>query len=112
MALYAANRHADALNELRTAAVLDPADAGVRFFSGVIELRLGLLRQAEQSFREALRLDPRHEDARHNLSLLEPLVRQRREGSLSFGEGSVPLEIVPAETPPQPTPPVPPKTKR
>jgi tetratricopeptide (TPR) repeat protein len=98
MALFNTNRHADALNELRTAAMLDPADGGVRFFAGVVELRLGLLREAEESFREALRLDPRNEDARHNLALLEPLVRPRREGSLSFGEGgAIQLQVAPPD---------------
>jgi len=96
MALYTANRHADALNELRTAAMLDPSDGGVRFFAGVVELRLGLIHEAEESFREALRLDPRNEDARHNLALLEPLVRPRREGSMMFGEGgAIQLEVAP-----------------
>jgi Flp pilus assembly protein TadD len=95
MALYNSNRHADALNELRTAATLDPADGGVRFFAGVVELRLGLIREAEISFREALRLDPRNEDARHNLALLEPLVRPRREGSLSFGDTPLQIEVAP-----------------
>jgi Flp pilus assembly protein TadD len=104
MALYTENRHADALNELRAAATLDPADAGVRFFSGVVALRLGLLREAEASFREALRLDPRHEDARHNLALLEPLTHPRREGGFSLEE-SVPVEIAP--TPPSSPPPAP-----
>jgi superkiller protein 3 len=102
MALYGENRHADALNELRTAAMLDPADSGVRFFAGVVELRLGLLHEAEESFREALRLDPRNEDARHNLALLEPLVRPRREGSLTFGSeggGAIPLEVAPRPAP-------------
>jgi tetratricopeptide (TPR) repeat protein len=98
MALYTSSRHADALNELRTAATLDPADGGVRFFAGVVELRLGLIREAELSFREALRLDPRNEDARHNLALLEPLVRPRREGSLSFGDGTpIQIEVAPRQ---------------
>lgn len=94
MALYTTQRHADALNELRTATLLDPGDAGVHFFAGVVALRLGLLRNAEESFRESLRLDPRNEDARHNLSLLEPLTRPRREGSVSIGEGE-PLNLIP-----------------
>ena len=84
MALYGTSRHADALNELRAAATLDPDDAGIRFFSGVVALRLGLLGDAEQSFREALRLDPRHEAARHNLSLLEPVVSPKKEGATTL----------------------------
>jgi Flp pilus assembly protein TadD len=102
MALYSANRHADALNELRTAAVLDPADAGVQFFAGVVALRLGLLHDAEEAFREALRLDPRHQDARHNLALLEPLINPRREGSLSFSDGPIPLQLPTARAPDEP----------
>jgi Flp pilus assembly protein TadD len=98
MALYTENRHADALNELHAAATLDPADAGVRFFSGVVALRLGLLREAEASFREALRLDPRHEDARHNLALLEPLIHPRREGAFSL-DAPLQMQIVPAPAP-------------
>jgi Flp pilus assembly protein TadD len=98
MALFGASRHADALNELRVAAALDPGDAGVQFFSGVVALRLGLLKDAEQAFRAALRLDPRNEDARHNLALLEPLVNPHREGTLSLGEPGVPAEVkIPAD---------------
>jgi Flp pilus assembly protein TadD len=47
---------------------------------------VGLLPEAERCFREALRLDPQNEDARHNLALLEPLVRPTREERLSLGE--------------------------
>jgi tetratricopeptide (TPR) repeat protein len=92
MALFGVARPADALNELRVAAELDPADAGVQFFSGVVALRLGLLRDAEAAFRATLRLDPGHEDARHNLTLLEPLVNPHRE--LSLGESLAPAAPV------------------
>ncbi len=86
LALHTARRSADALNELRAAQILDPDDAGVRFLAGVVSLRLGLLHEAEANFREAARLDPHNEDARHNLAVLEPLVRPS-ETSLSFVEG-------------------------
>jgi hypothetical protein len=38
-----------------------------------------------------LRLDPQNEDARHNLALLEPLVKPRREERLSLGEAAAPV---------------------
>ncbi len=103
MALYANSRHADSLNELRTAATLDPGDAGIRFFAGVVSLRLGLLKEAEKSFRDALRLDPRHDDAKHNLALLEQL-HPRGEHELSFIDGApttleMPVEVTPAKAP-------------
>jgi Flp pilus assembly protein TadD len=100
LALHLLGRGADALNELRAAEAADPRDVGVRFLAGVVALRLGLLHDAAASFQAALELDPQHADARHNLALLEPVVRPRREGELSF-----------AETP-LPPPPPPPASKR
>jgi superkiller protein 3 len=73
IALRDVNRHVDALNQVHAAAALDAADASIHFFAGVLALRLGLLREAAQSFREAARLDPKHESARHNLALLGPV---------------------------------------
>jgi Flp pilus assembly protein TadD len=90
LALYSNDRAVDALNELHVAQKLEPSDSGAHFFAGVVALRLGLLQEAERGFREALRLDPQNEDARHNLSLLEPLVRPTNEGSLSFGVSTPP----------------------
>ncbi len=95
LALHKLGRSADALNELKAAEGADPNDAGVRFLAGVVCLRLGLLQEAEGYFRETLKLQPGYEDARHNLALLEPLVSPKREGSVSFINGGVPL--VPAE---------------
>jgi Flp pilus assembly protein TadD len=95
LALRALERHADALNELRAAQAADPNDAGVHFLAGVVALRLGLLVEAERDFREALRLDPQHDDARHNLALLEPVVHPRQEGAVSTFEGPVPFAPVP-----------------
>ncbi len=73
LALHRVGRDGDALNELRAAEAADPTDAGVRFLAGVVSLRLGLLDLAVASFREAVRIDPGHQDARHNLALLAPL---------------------------------------
>ncbi|MGC9983922.1 MAG: tetratricopeptide repeat protein [Polyangia bacterium] len=89
LALYTNNRPEDALNQLHVAQALEPNDAATQFFTGVVALRVGLLPEAERCFREALRLDPQNEDARHNLALLEPLVRPTREERLSLGESAM-----------------------
>jgi tetratricopeptide (TPR) repeat protein len=73
LALNAAQRLDDALREVTAAAAAAPNDAGIRFFSGVVSLRMGHLADAAAAFQETLRLDPAHEDAKHNLSLLESL---------------------------------------
>ena len=88
LALFSNNRPEDALNELHAAQALEPGDATTQFFTGVVALRVGLVSEAERCFREALRLDPQNEDARHNLALLEPLVRPAREERLSLGEAA------------------------
>jgi Flp pilus assembly protein TadD len=88
LALFSNSRPEDALNELHAAQTLEPRDAATQFFTGVVALRVGLVSEAERCFREALRLDPQNEDARHNLALLEPLVRPTREERLSLGEAA------------------------
>jgi Flp pilus assembly protein TadD len=99
LALYGNNRPEDALNQLHVAQGLEPNDAPIQFFTGVVALRVGMLAEAERCFREALRLDPQNEDARHNLALLEPLVRPSSEMHLSLGEGNRPTTIRPVATP-------------
>jgi tetratricopeptide (TPR) repeat protein len=83
MVLHRLGRHVEALGELQAAETLDPTDAAVRFFAGVVALRLGLLDEAATSFKDTLALEPGHEDARHNLNLLEGM-GLGREGALSF----------------------------
>jgi Flp pilus assembly protein TadD len=83
LALRAADRFDDALEELDAAVKLDPNDAEVQFLSGVVALRLGRSDKAESHFQEALRIDPAYESARHNLALLES-VRGRSESAYSF----------------------------
>ncbi len=101
LALHRLGRDADAANELSAARAADTGDAGVRFLSGVVALRLGLLREAEGHFRATVELDPQHADARHNLILLAPVVAPRGEGSLSFIDA--PTGALPTQTP-RPTP--------
>ncbi len=99
LALFGNNRPEDALNQLHVAQGLEPNDAPIQFFTGVVALRVGLLAEAERCFREALRLDPRNEDARHNLALLEPLVRPTHEMRLSLSDGSSLPEARPVAAP-------------
>jgi Flp pilus assembly protein TadD len=71
LALHQLGRDAEAQDELRAAAELDPGDAGVRFFGGVVALSLGKLEEATVDFKAAVELDPSSDDARENLAQLE-----------------------------------------
>ncbi len=71
LALHEVGRDPEALDELRAAATLDPADARVRFFAGVVALTLGKVDEATESFKAAVEIDPGNDDARQNLALLE-----------------------------------------
>ncbi|HEY2904014.1 MAG TPA: tetratricopeptide repeat protein [Polyangia bacterium] len=73
LALEAAARHRDALAEVDAAAGASPEDAEIRFVGGVVALHMGNTADAEARFRQAVRLDPTHEKALHNLALLEGL---------------------------------------
>jgi tetratricopeptide (TPR) repeat protein len=73
LALNAVQRYDDALREVTAAATAAPQDPEIRFFSGVVALHLGNLDAAAAAFQETLRLDPNHQDAKHNLALLDSL---------------------------------------
>jgi len=60
-----------ALSELTTAEQQSPSDARIRNFRGVTLVHLGKNSEAASEYREAVRLDPRMEDAYRNLGLLE-----------------------------------------
>ena len=66
------DNHLDlALSEFTTAEEQSPSDARIRNFRGVTLVHLGKNSEAAGEYREAVRLDPRMEDAYRNLGLLE-----------------------------------------
>jgi Flp pilus assembly protein TadD len=82
LALTAVQRYDDALREVTAATAAAPQDPEIRFFSGVVALRMGRLADAAAAFQETLRLDPNHQDAKHNLALLDSL--RPSEGEATF----------------------------
>jgi tetratricopeptide (TPR) repeat protein len=84
LALSAAKRYEDALREVTAATTAAPQDPEIRFFSGVVALRMGRLADAAAAFQETLRLDPNHADAKHNLALLESLRPSESESSFTL----------------------------
>jgi type IV pilus assembly protein PilF len=101
-----------ALDELKQAITNDPTLADAYVLRGLIYMRLNDMRQAEDSFRRAVSLNPRDSNAYHNLGWLQcqlgrypgfvPLVRARDEqpvvpgqGQVADGDGSVPGALRP-----------------
>ncbi|MDB4969238.1 MAG: Tetratricopeptide 2 repeat protein [Myxococcales bacterium] len=85
--LLSAKKERDkALDELKIAGDLDPQDPEIRYLAGVILLRQGRLDDAKQMFEEALKRQPQHADAKHNLALLEDL--EKRYGGEHAGSGA------------------------
>jgi tetratricopeptide (TPR) repeat protein len=82
LALSKAHKRDLALAELQSAAELDPEDAEIRYAMGVVLLRLGKIEDAEKAFQEAVALAPQHEDALHNLRLIDALRRRATEGEI------------------------------
>lgn len=82
LALSAAQERGKALDELKAAAELDPNDPEPHYAMGVTLLRMGQLAEAAAEFREALARRPDHEDAQHNLALLEDLARRSGESEI------------------------------
>ena len=60
-----------ALDELKQAIAIDPTYADAHNLRGLVFMRLGDNRQAEESFRRALVLNPRDADAHHNYGWLQ-----------------------------------------
>lgn len=85
--LLSAKKERDkALDELKIAGDLDPQDAEIRYLAGVILLRQGRLDDAKAMFEEALKRQPQHADAKHNLALLDDL--EKRYGGEHAGSGA------------------------
>lgn len=70
------NRMEDALAELTSAESQHPADALVRNFRGIVLVRLGRNGEADAEYQEAIRLNPKFEDAYRNLGFLKWRERQ------------------------------------
>jgi Tfp pilus assembly protein PilF len=83
LALTAASRLDDAQREIGAATAAAPNDPEIRFFGGIVALRMGRLADAAAAFQETLRLDPNHEQAKHNLALLETLRPSESEASFT-----------------------------
>lgn len=82
LALSKAHKRELAHAEFSDAVQLEPGDAEFRYALGVSLLRLGRIEEAEKSFQEAATIDPTHDDARHNLRLIEELRRRAKEGEI------------------------------
>src|ERR1700693_1953946 len=65
------NRSEAALVELTVAERMEPDDPRIHNFRGIVLARLGQSAEAAAEYREAIRLDPRMEDAHRNLGFLE-----------------------------------------
>jgi Flp pilus assembly protein TadD len=87
------NRNVDALEEFTTAEREHPDDPRVRNFRGIVLARLSENAKAAAEYHEAIRLDPRMEDAYRNLGFLkwtehqlEP-AREALEGAVQLSPG-------------------------
>src|SRR5438128_1945297 len=65
------NRFQDALEALTKAEHLNPSDARIRNFRGIVLARLGQTAESRAEYREAIRCNPEMEDAYRNLGFLE-----------------------------------------
>ena len=81
---YAEGKTEVALDELRQVIATDPNLPDAYNLRGLIYMRLGDNRQAEESFRRVLALNPRDSDAHHNYGWMQCQTGRYPEASLSF----------------------------
>jgi type IV pilus assembly protein PilF len=75
-----------ALDELRTVLAVDPSFADAYNLRGLIFMRLNDQRQAEESFRRAVQLNPRDSQTLHNLGWLQCQQRRFDESLQTFDQ--------------------------
>ena len=78
-----------ALDELRQVIAIDPNYADAYVLRGLINMRVGDNRAAEDSFRRALQLNPRDANAHHNLGWLQCQLGCYDEAFRSFDQAMV-----------------------
>jgi tetratricopeptide (TPR) repeat protein len=84
-------RYTDALAEARAAARLDPASADARFLAGTAHDLSGDWNLAEEQYRQALRLDPRHSHTLNNLAYMLATRRNRVPEALGLARQALAL---------------------
>lgn len=89
------NHLEDALRCLTAAEAGQPANAEIRNFRGIVLVRLGRNREAEDEYREAIHFDSRLEDAYKNLGFLQ-WTQHRLENARANLERAV--ELAPADS--------------
>jgi len=72
-----------AIEQLEAGLEKAPDDVALLYLRGVVMLRTGDADTAKASFERVLELDEDHEDARHNLSLLEQMHRRAVDGEIT-----------------------------
>jgi type IV pilus assembly protein PilF len=86
---YAEGKIEVALDELKQVVAADPSFADAYNLRGLVYMRLGDNRQAEESFRRALQLNGRDSDAHHNYAWLQCQLGRHQEAFRSFEQALV-----------------------
>ena len=81
---FAEGRTEIALDEIKQALAVDPQYAAAHNLRGLVQMRLGDPRAAEDSFRRALALGPRDGDVLHNLAWLQCQQNRQADAQQTF----------------------------
>jgi Flp pilus assembly protein TadD len=71
-----------ALEQIDAGLSQSPRHVGLNYLRGVVALRIGDASAARRSFERTLEVDPDHQDARHNLALLDQMGRRATDGEV------------------------------